>query len=95
MVHELRKLCTELPLFVVIRLCTSEEDVVDFYNGLDEEVEFPLDVLDDLESEALEINKVRHTHPCGWAPVVSSLEHAAEAERRPYLMHHTMLRESS
>jgi len=58
MVQEIRKLCAEYPLFVVVRLCTSEQDVVDYYNEVDEEVEFSLDVLCNLESEAREIQQV-------------------------------------
>jgi len=40
---------------MVIRLTTNEDKVVDFYNQLDEELEIPLEVLDDIESEAKEI----------------------------------------
>lgn len=60
-VRELRKLCSENPMFVVVRLCTSEQSVVDFYNQLDLEPEFPLDVLRNLEAEAQEIKKVSPT----------------------------------
>lgn len=50
----LRKIVHELPVFLVIRLTTDDDNVVDFYNKIDEEVEFPLEVLDDIESEAKE-----------------------------------------
>lgn len=35
----------------------SEDDVLEFWQDVDEEVEFQLDVLDDLRSEAMEIHK--------------------------------------
>jgi len=51
----MRQLSIDLPVFLVIRLCTDEDDVVAFYNRIDEEEELPLEVIDDLESEAQEI----------------------------------------
>jgi len=54
-VQVMRQLSVDLPVFLVIRLCTDEDDVVAFYNRIDEEEELPLEVIDDLESEAQEI----------------------------------------
>lgn len=44
-----------LPVWLVIRLCTDDEEVVDFYNEIDCQLEFSLDVLDDFFAEALEV----------------------------------------
>jgi len=44
-----------LPVWIVIRLCTDEDDVVDFYNNIDEELELSIDVLDDFTAEAEEV----------------------------------------
>jgi len=44
-----------LPVWVVIRLCTDDDEVVDFYNNIDNELELSLDVLDDFIAEAKEV----------------------------------------
>mmetsp|Transcript_19125 Transcript_19125/g.23705 ORF Transcript_19125/g.23705 Transcript_19125/m.23705 type:complete len:445 (-) Transcript_19125:185-1519(-) len=45
-----------LPVWLVIRLCTDDDSVVDFYNALDSQVEMPIEVLDDFISEAKEVH---------------------------------------
>jgi len=45
-VNALRKF-EGLPVWVVVRLCTDDEQGVDFYNDLDGQLELSLEVLDD------------------------------------------------
>jgi len=46
-----------LPVTIILRLCTSEDAVVDYWNAIDKDLELKLDVVDDYISEAKEMNK--------------------------------------
>eukprot|EP00746_Dinoflagellata_sp_MGD_P000821 gnl/MRDRNA2_/MRDRNA2_101511_c0_seq1.p1 gnl/MRDRNA2_/MRDRNA2_101511_c0~~gnl/MRDRNA2_/MRDRNA2_101511_c0_seq1.p1 ORF type:complete len:498 (+),score=96.83 gnl/MRDRNA2_/MRDRNA2_101511_c0_seq1:93-1586(+) len=55
LVEMLKKLGFELSVFTVIRLTTDDDNVVDYYNQVDAELELPLEVIDDIKAEAKEI----------------------------------------
>lgn len=57
LVAEFRRLNAELPVMCVVRLCTDDNEVAEFYNEIDSEVELQLDIVDDMMSEAHECYK--------------------------------------
>ena len=48
----------QLPVWVVIRLCTDEDKMVDYWNNIDSVIELNMDVIDDPLGEAREIHRL-------------------------------------
>jgi len=46
-----------LPVWLVVRCCTDEEEIIKYWNNIDAELEIEMDVLDDLAGEAKEIRE--------------------------------------
>jgi len=54
---EAMKLLLDLPVWIVVRLCTNEQSIIDLWNRIDEDLELNIDVIDDYTDEAVSIKK--------------------------------------
>jgi len=62
--NSIKRLAKKFPVFLTINLCTEDNGVVEYYNGLDKTIGNELsgmDVIDDLKSEAIEITDAGNT----------------------------------
>uniref|UniRef100_A0A7S4Q2E5 VWFA domain-containing protein n=1 Tax=Alexandrium monilatum TaxID=311494 RepID=A0A7S4Q2E5_9DINO len=76
----LRRFTVAFNSFVVIRLATDSDSTVEFYNKIDDELELPLDILDDLEGEAKEVNACGN----GWlaySPLIHRIREGGTMEK--------------
>jgi len=53
--HEVQSLAELGSVRIVFRMCTDDEKTIEFYNSIDADGKLPIDVLDDLASEAAEV----------------------------------------
>lgn len=58
--REVDRLC-KLPVWLVFRVCTNDDGVIDYYNALDGQIEADIEVIDDLQGEAQEIAQAGNT----------------------------------
>lgn len=57
-IAETMKPLQDLPVWVVVRICTDEDKIVSYWNDIDEELELEIDVLDDFSAEGAEVHAV-------------------------------------
>ena len=52
---EMMRRFEHLPVWVVVRLCTDEDEIIEYWNNVDNDIEVDMDVLDDFVGEAKEV----------------------------------------
>lgn len=74
-VQELRTFAETFNSSLIIRLATDDATVIDYYNQIDDEVDLPLDILDDVQGESAEI----HMAGNGWLTYTPMIHRIREA----------------
>ncbi len=49
---------TKLPCMIIVALCTDEAKIINYWNSIEKQIEIDVDVLNDLTSEAAEVDKI-------------------------------------
>ena len=57
-IAESMKPLQDLPVWIVVRICTDDDVIVKYWNEIDEHLELEIDVLDDFSAEAAEVDAV-------------------------------------
>lgn len=57
-VREALRPLKDLPVFIVLRFCTDEDNIIESWNNIDNELELNMDVIDDFFGESKEIHAV-------------------------------------
>lgn len=52
------KALKDLPVWVVVRLCTNDPVIIKYWNDIDHELELNMDVLDDFHNEGIEVKNL-------------------------------------
>ena len=76
----IKSILSKFPVALCVRLATDDEHIVRFWNELDEEEEFALDVLDDIAGEAKEIRRVGNDF-LAYGPVLQTFREAGNTQR--------------
>jgi hypothetical protein len=85
---------TNFPVWIVVRLCTNVDNIVEYWNKMDKELEIEMDILDDFLEEAKAVNELNPWLTYGkpihqmreWGMRVPDLDYLDETKLTPQQM---------